>query len=43
LFDVPSVSPHPAIETLRAVDVDRMTPLEALKLVSDLKKLTTLS
>jgi DNA mismatch repair protein MutS len=43
LFDAPSVSPHPAIETLRAVDVDRMTPLEALKLVSDLKKLTTLS
>jgi hypothetical protein len=35
------VAPHPVLETLRAVDVDRMTPLEALKLVSDLKKLTT--
>jgi DNA mismatch repair protein MutS len=42
LFDaLPAAAPHPAIETLRAVDVDRMTPLEALKLVSDLKKLTT--
>ncbi len=40
LFDAPPAAPHPVIETLRAVDVDRMTPLEALKLVSDLKKLT---
>jgi DNA mismatch repair protein MutS len=40
LFDAAPAAPHPAIETLRAVDVDRMTPLEALKLVSDLKKLT---
>jgi DNA mismatch repair protein MutS len=41
LFDAPAPPPaHPAIETLRSVDVDRMTPLEALKLVSDLKKLT---
>ncbi len=40
LFDASPPPPHPAIETLRAVDVDRMTPLEALKLVSDLKKLT---
>jgi DNA mismatch repair protein MutS len=31
--------PHPAIETLRALDVDRMTPLEALQLVATLKKL----
>jgi DNA mismatch repair protein MutS len=45
LFDGASAPspPHPAIETLRSVDVDRMTPLEALKLVSDLKKLTTSS
>jgi len=44
LFDpAPAPPPHPAIETLRSVDVDRMTPLDALKLVSDLKKLTTSS
>jgi DNA mismatch repair protein MutS len=29
--------PHPALETLRAVDVDRLTPLEALQLVASLK------
>ena len=29
---------HPALETLRAVDVDRLTPLEALQLVATLKK-----
>jgi DNA mismatch repair protein MutS len=44
LFDpAPAPPVHPAIETLRSVDVDRMTPLDALKLVSDLKKLTTSS
>jgi DNA mismatch repair protein MutS len=32
-------APHPALETLRALDVDRMTPLEALQLVATLKKL----
>ena len=32
---------HPALETLRAVDVDRLTPLEALQLVASLKKLST--
>jgi DNA mismatch repair protein MutS len=31
--------PHPALETLRAVDVDRLTPLEALQLVATLKRL----
>jgi DNA mismatch repair protein MutS len=31
--------PHPALETLRAVDVDRLTPLEALQLVASLKKM----
>ena len=31
--------PHPALETLRAVDVDRLTPLEALQLVATLKRM----
>jgi DNA mismatch repair protein MutS len=31
--------PHPAIDVLRAVDVDRLTPLEALTLVAGLKKM----
>ena len=31
---------HPALETLRAVDVDRLTPLEALQLVATLKKMS---
>ncbi len=30
---------HPAIETLRGVDVDRLTPLAALSLVASLKKM----
>ncbi|MGH7268822.1 MAG: MutS-related protein, partial [Polyangiaceae bacterium] len=33
------VTRHPALETLRAVDVDRLTPLEALTLVAGLKKM----
>ncbi len=33
-------SPHPVLDTLRAVDVDRLTPLEALQLVASLKKLS---
>ncbi len=33
--------PHPALETLRAVDVDRLTPLEALQLVASLKRLAS--
>jgi DNA mismatch repair protein MutS len=40
LFDGPAPAPverHPALETLRAVDVDRLTPLEALALVASLK------
>ena len=32
-------APHPAIETLRAVDVDRLTPLEALGLIASLQKM----
>jgi DNA mismatch repair protein MutS len=30
---------HPALEALRAVDVDRLTPLEALQLVASLKRM----
>jgi len=37
----PSSPPHPALETLRAVDVDRLTPLDALTLVAGLKKMIT--
>jgi DNA mismatch repair protein MutS len=33
--------PNPALETLRAVDVDRLTPLEALQLVASLKRMTS--
>ncbi len=36
---VPEADRHPALETLRAVDVDRLTPLEALGLVASLKKM----
>jgi DNA mismatch repair protein MutS len=45
LFEAPDppgkkdASPNPALETLRAVDVDRLTPLEALQLVATLKKM----
>ncbi len=45
LFDGPDPSEpaaatpsHPALEALRALDVDRLTPLEALQLVASLKK-----
>jgi DNA mismatch repair protein MutS len=46
LFDAggagePRAEPHPAIDTLRAVDVERLTPLEALQLVASLKKMAT--
>jgi DNA mismatch repair protein MutS len=33
--------PHPALETLRAVDVDRLTPLDALQLVASLKRMAS--
>jgi DNA mismatch repair protein MutS len=45
LFEAPAAKgegepvPHPALETLRAVDVDRLTPIEALQLVATLKRL----
>ncbi len=37
----PRAEPSPALETLRAVDVDRLTPLEALQLVATLKRMST--
>jgi DNA mismatch repair protein MutS len=37
--DAEAAAPNPALETLRAVDVDRLTPLEALQLVATLKRL----
>ncbi len=37
--DAAKSAPHPALETLRAVDVDRLTPLEALQLVATLKRM----
>jgi DNA mismatch repair protein MutS len=40
LFEVAQARrPHPAFATLRAIDVDRLTPLEALGLVASLKKM----
>jgi DNA mismatch repair protein MutS len=42
LFDsagAPRPEPHPALETLRAVDVDRLTPIDALQLVASLRKM----
>ena len=33
------IASHPAIDALRAVDVDRLTPLEALGLVASLQKM----
>jgi len=44
LFEAPApveAQEHRAVATLRAVDVDRLTPLEALQLVSTLKKMAT--
>jgi DNA mismatch repair protein MutS len=43
LFDAgpAEAPPNPALETLRAVDVDRLTPLDALQLVATLKKLAS--
>jgi len=40
LFDAgaPAQPEHPALAVLRSVDVDRLTPLEALQLVAGLKK-----
>jgi DNA mismatch repair protein MutS len=42
LFGAPpaKAEPNPALETLRAVDVDRLTPLEALQLVATLKRMS---
>ncbi len=40
LFAGAQAKEHPAMELLRAVDVDRLTPLEALQLVDTLKKMS---
>ncbi len=40
LFGGAAAKEHPAMELLRAVDVDRLTPLEALQLVDRLKKMS---
>ena len=40
LFAAAEAPPHPALEALRAVDVDRLTPLEALSLVDRLRKMS---
>jgi DNA mismatch repair protein MutS len=36
---LPSAPPSPVVAQIAAVDVDRMTPLEALQLIAELKKL----
>jgi hypothetical protein len=44
LFDAAatrSAEPHPAVQTLRAVDVERLTPLDALQLVASLRKMAS--
>ncbi len=38
LFHAPSAEDHPAVKRLRLIDVDRLTPLEALTVLADLKK-----
>ncbi len=42
LFTAPPAkeTPHPAIELLKAVDIDRLTPLEALGLLAKLKSMS---
>ncbi len=37
LFE-PAAPPHPVVERLRGLDMDRLTPLEALNLLADLKR-----
>jgi DNA mismatch repair protein MutS len=36
---LPQAAPSPALARLAAIDIDRTTPLEALQLLSELKKL----
>ncbi len=36
-----SAEPHPALELIRSVDPDRLTPIEALQLVAKLKSMST--
>jgi DNA mismatch repair protein MutS len=34
----PAETPHPVVERLRSIELDRLTPLDALNLLADLKK-----
>ena len=34
----PASAPHPVVERLKATDVDRLTPIEALNLLASLKR-----
>jgi DNA mismatch repair protein MutS len=43
LFAAVPAPPHPALEALRAIDLDRLTPLEALQLLARLKAITTVT
>jgi len=38
LFQQPPAEPHPVLTRLRAADVDRLTPIEALTLLAELKR-----
>jgi DNA mismatch repair protein MutS len=38
LFHAAASDDHPAVKRLRSIDIDRLTPLEALTLLADLKK-----
>ncbi len=37
----PDAAKHPALDMLRALDIDRLTPLEALQLLANLRKMST--
>ena len=47
MFDAAAAAPaadpakHPVLEMVRAVDIDRLTPLEALQLLANLRKMST--
>jgi DNA mismatch repair protein MutS len=38
LFQAPEPAEHPAVTTLRSLDVDQLTPMQALVLLADLKR-----
>jgi hypothetical protein len=37
LFET-AAAPHPVLDRLRTLDVDRLTPIEALNLLAELKR-----